>query len=265
MTVCGTTGMAHVRVYQPVGSAEDNCLKDRKVCCLPQLADTPALHLSHITVSNTICHNYSNYPHSTKCKTPFLPVTEWEDRITRSSISHFNNVPVRGDKPSRCIASQLNQNFLLHVEHLVTFSGSKIGCSLHNQCYKNDVAMTESHWYSDSNLCQCLCVKHKFHIDYLGIESTSPRWEASDHGPRERYRTAPLEGLNNEQCPLSVWPSWLKKIREERIPTRCNNIEDLLSISDVDYWLQSRHVSGIFMPIIRRKDHVLPHMEYICW
>jgi len=30
--------------------------------------------------------------------------------------------------------------------------------------------------------------------------------------------------------------------REERIPTRCNNIDDLLSISDVDYWLQSRHV-----------------------
>jgi len=52
--------------------------------------------------------------------------------------------------------------------------------------------------------------------------------------------------------------SWAK--REERIPTRCNNIDVLLSIPDVDYWLQSRHVSGIFMPIIRRKDHVLLHM-----
>jgi len=53
--------------------------------------------------------------------------------------------------------------------------------------------------------------------------------------------------------------------REERIPTRCNNIDDLLSIPDVYYWLQSRLVSGIFMPIIRRKDHVLLHMGYICW
>ena len=35
--------------------------------------------------------------------------------------------------------------------------------------------------------------------------------------------------------------------------------------SDVDYWLQSRHVSGIFMPIIRRKNHVLLRMGYICW
>ena len=52
--------------------------------------------------------------------------------------------------------------------------------------------------------------------------------------------------------------SWAK--REERIPTRCNNIDDLLSIADIDYSLQSRHVSGIFMPIIRRKDHVLLHM-----
>ena len=50
--------------------------------------------------------------------------------------------------------------------------------------------------------------------------------------------------------------------REERIPTRCNKINDLLSILDVDYWLLSRHVSGIFMPIIRRKDHVLLHMGF---
>ena len=57
--------------------------------------------------------------------------------------------------------------------------------------------------------------------------------------------------------------SWAK--REERIPTRCNNIDDLSSIVDVDYWQQSRHVSGIFMPIIRRKDHVLLLMECICW
>jgi len=57
--------------------------------------------------------------------------------------------------------------------------------------------------------------------------------------------------------------SWAK--REESIPTRCNSIDDLLSIPDVDYWLQSRHVSGIFMPIIRRKEHVLLHMRYICW
>jgi len=165
MTVCGTTGMAHLKVFQPVGSAVDNSLKDRQVCCLPQLADTPVLHFSLITVSNTICHNYSNYSHSTNCKTPFLPVTEWEERITRSSTSHFNNVPVRSDKPSRCIASDLNQNFLLHVERLVTLSVFNTGYSLHYHCYKNDIAMTEWHWYSDSNWCQCLCVKHKFHID----------------------------------------------------------------------------------------------------
>jgi len=54
--------------------------------------------------------------------------------------------------------------------------------------------------------------------------------------------------------------SWAK--REERIPTRCNNINDLLSVPDVDYCLLSRHVSGIFMPIIRRKDHVLLHMGF---
>ena len=55
--------------------------------------------------------------------------------------------------------------------------------------------------------------------------------------------------------------SWAK--REERIPTRRNNIDDLLSIPDVDYWLKSRHVSGIFMPIIRRKVHVLLHMGFL--
>ena len=55
--------------------------------------------------------------------------------------------------------------------------------------------------------------------------------------------------------------SWAK--HEERIPTRCNNINDLLSIPDVDYWLLSRHVSGIFMPIVRRKDHVLLHMGFL--
>jgi len=54
--------------------------------------------------------------------------------------------------------------------------------------------------------------------------------------------------------------SWAK--REERIPTRCNNTDDLLSIVDVDYWQQSRHVSVIFMPIIRRKDHVLLHSAH---
>ena len=45
----------------------------------------------------------------------------------------------------------------------------------------------------------------------------------------------------------------LKLKREERKPTRCNNIDDLLSI--VDCWLLtlSQHVSGIFMPIFRRK------------
>ena len=53
--------------------------------------------------------------------------------------------------------------------------------------------------------------------------------------------------------------------REERTPTRCNNIDDLLSIVDVDYRQQSRHVSGIFMPIVRRKDHVLLQIECICW
>ena len=50
---------------------------------------------------------------------------------------------------------------------------------------------------------------------------------------------------------------------EEGISTTCNNIDDLLSIIDVDYWLMSRHVSGIFMPIIRRKDHVLLHIGYL--
>ena len=54
--------------------------------------------------------------------------------------------------------------------------------------------------------------------------------------------------------------SWAKC--EGRIPTRCNNVNDLLSIPDVDYWLLSRHVSGTFMPIIRRKDHVL-HQETV--
>jgi len=65
----------------------------------------------------------------------------------------------------------------------------------------------------------------------------------------------------NSQMPLSGEFC----ISEETIPSRCNNIDDLLSIPDVDYWLQSRHVSGTFMPIIRRKDHVLLHMGYICW
>jgi len=50
--------------------------------------------------------------------------------------------------------------------------------------------------------------------------------------------------------------------REERIPIWCNNINDLLSIPDVDYWLQSRYVSGIFMPTVRRKVHVLLHMGF---
>jgi len=72
---------------------------------------------------------------------------------------------------------------------------------------------------------------------------------------------------NTNNCGLSFLcscdrASWAK--REERIPTRCKNIDDLLSIPDVDYWLLSRHVSGIFMPIIRRKDHVLLHMGF-CW
>ena len=49
---------------------------------------------------------------------------------------------------------------------------------------------------------------------------------------------------------------------EERIPTRCNNIDNLLSIPYIYYWLLSWHVSGIFMPIIRRKDHVLLHMGF---
>jgi len=65
--------------------------------------------------------------------------------------------------------------------------------------------------------------------------------------------------------PLYVIPVMLQiygNKREERVPTRCNNIDDLLSIPDVYYWLQSRHVSGIFMPISRRKDHVLLHMGF---
>jgi len=66
--------------------------------------------------------------------------------ITRPSTSHSNNVPVRGEKTSRCIASYLNQKFLLHVKYLVTLSGSKIGHSLQYQCYKNDVPMMERHW-----------------------------------------------------------------------------------------------------------------------
>jgi len=52
-----------------------------------------------------------------------------------------------------------------------------------------------------------------------------------------------------EGCSSADRASWAK--REERIPTRCKNIDNLLSIPDVDYWLLSRHVSGIFMPIIR--------------
>jgi len=52
--------------------------------------------------------------------------------------------------------------------------------------------------------------------------------------------------------------------REETIPTICNNINDLLSNPDVNYWLLSRHVSGIFMPIIRRKDRITVFCWY-CW
>ena len=53
--------------------------------------------------------------------------------------------------------------------------------------------------------------------------------------------------------------------REERIPTRCNKIDDLLSIPDVDYWLQSRHISDIFMPTIRRKRPRVTAYGIFCW
>ena len=41
----------------------------------------------------------------------------------------------------------------------------------------------------------------------------------------------------------------------------------LLPIVNCGCWLLtlSQHVSDIFMPIFRRKDHVLLHMECICW
>jgi len=61
---------------------------------------------------------------------------------------------------------------------------------------------------------------------------------------------------------LPIFTNLLSAKCEERIPASCNNIDDLLSIPDVDYWLLSRHVSHIFMPIIRRKDHVLLHMGF---
>ena len=64
-----------------------------------------------------------------------------------------------------------------------------------------------------------------------------------------------------KNTPSSERTSYYLK-REEGIPTRCNNIDDLLSIPYVDYWLISWHVSRIFMPIIRRKDHMLLHMGY---
>jgi len=70
-------------------------------------------------------------------------------------------------------------------------------------------------------------------------------------------QTSKSSDSNRGLCSCDL-ASWAK--REERIPRRCNNINDLLSTPDVDYWLLSRHVSVIFMPIIRRKDHVLRHM-----
>jgi len=45
--------------------------------------------------------------------------------------------------------------------------------------------------------------------------------------------------------------------REGRTPTRCNNIDDLMSIVDVDYRQHSRHVSGIFMPISKKWSFLL--------
>jgi len=81
-------------------------------------------------------------------------------------------------------------------------------------------------------------------------------------GPRVRPR-----GHRNRRLSSLILPNTniINLKREEKIRTKCNNIDDLLSIPDVDYWLQSRHVSDIFMPIIRRKDHVLLHLGYICW
>ena len=52
--------------------------------------------------------------------------------------------------------------------------------------------------------------------------------------------------------------------REERKPTRCNNIDDLLSM----WMLIIDTVSTCFGHLyahLQEKDHVLLHMECICW
>ena len=60
---------------------------------------------------------------------------------------------------------------------------------------------------------------------------------------------------------MFLWPCIVSKARRKN--TNKMQQYDLLSILDVDYWLLSRHVSGIFMPIIRRKDHVLLNMWFL--
>ena len=52
--------------------------------------------------------------------------------------------------------------------------------------------------------------------------------------------------------------------REERKPTRCNNIDDLLSIVDVDYW----HCLNMFRASLwpsSGERHLLLHVECIFW
>ena len=56
--------------------------------------------------------------------------------------------------------------------------------------------------------------------------------------------------------------SWVK--REERKPTRCNHIDDLLSIVDVDYW----HCLNMFRASLcpsSGERHLLLHVECIFW
>jgi len=56
------------------------------------------------------------------------------------------------------------------------------------------------------------------------------------------------------------WYTKLFFIREERIPTRCNNVDDLLSILmfNIDYCLDMFRAS--LCPSSGEKDHVLLHM-----
>ena len=137
-------------------------------------------------------------------------ITEWQGRITRPSTSHFNNVPVRGDKPSRCIASDLNQKFLLHGEHLVTLSGY----SLHCQWYKSEKAMMEWHWQGKPEVlltvtCVSACVSST--NSTLPILGSNPGLLGERLVTKIRQGTAPLEGLNSEECPSSFDPVYLRK------------------------------------------------------